>query len=85
MERRRRLRTKVLLGFESDFTIKKIDVPSLVMHGEDDQIVPVKTRDSIHGNDRKYCLDNDGIYLHTGYYGSGMEISKDTSKKSVCY
>src|SRR5512133_3618827 len=29
---------------ESDFTedLKKIDVPTLVMHGEDDQIVPVK-------------------------------------------
>ena len=29
---------------ETDFTedLKKIDVPSLVMHGEDDQIVPVK-------------------------------------------
>ena len=29
---------------ETDFTedFKKIDVPTLVMHGEDDQIVPVK-------------------------------------------
>ena len=29
---------------ETDFTedLKKIDVPTLVMHGEDDQIVPVK-------------------------------------------
>jgi len=29
---------------ESDFTedLNKIDVPTLVMHGEDDQIVPVK-------------------------------------------
>ena len=29
---------------ETDFTedLKKIDVPALVMHGEDDQIVPVK-------------------------------------------
>lgn len=29
---------------ESDFTedLKKFDVPTLVMHGEDDQIVPVK-------------------------------------------
>ena len=33
---------------ETDFTedLKKIDVPTLVMHGEDDQIVPVK--DSAH-------------------------------------
>jgi non-heme chloroperoxidase len=31
---------------ETDFTeeLKKIDVPTLVMHGEDDQIVPVRTR-----------------------------------------
>ena len=30
---------------ETDFTedLKKIDVPTLVMHGEDDQIVPVRT------------------------------------------
>jgi non-heme chloroperoxidase len=30
--------------FETDFTedLKNIDVPTLVMHGEDDQIVPVK-------------------------------------------
>jgi len=29
---------------ETDFTedLKKIDVPTLVLHGEDDQIVPVK-------------------------------------------
>jgi non-heme chloroperoxidase len=29
---------------ETDFTedLKKLDVPTLVMHGEDDQIVPVK-------------------------------------------
>jgi non-heme chloroperoxidase len=29
---------------ETDFTgnLKKIDVPTLVMHGDDDQIVPVK-------------------------------------------
>jgi non-heme chloroperoxidase len=29
---------------ETDFTedLKKFDVPTLVMHGEDDQIVPVK-------------------------------------------
>ncbi len=29
---------------ETDFTenLKRIDVPTLVMHGEDDQIVPVK-------------------------------------------
>ena len=29
---------------ETDFTedLKKIDVPELVLHGEDDQIVPVK-------------------------------------------
>jgi non-heme chloroperoxidase len=29
---------------ENDFTgeLKKIDVPTLVMHGDDDQIVPVK-------------------------------------------
>ena len=29
---------------ETDFTedLKKIDVPALVLHGEDDQIVPVK-------------------------------------------
>jgi non-heme chloroperoxidase len=33
---------------ETDFTedLKKIDVPTLVLHGEDDQIVPVK--DSAH-------------------------------------
>jgi non-heme chloroperoxidase len=33
---------------ETDFTedLKKFDVPALVMHGEDDQIVPVK--DSAH-------------------------------------
>ena len=33
---------------ETDFTedLKKIDVPALVLHGEDDQIVPVK--DSAH-------------------------------------
>ena len=33
---------------ETDFTedLKKFDVPTLVMHGEDDQIVPVK--DSAH-------------------------------------
>ena len=31
---------------ETDFTedLKKFDVPTLVMHGEDDQIVPVKDR-----------------------------------------
>jgi non-heme chloroperoxidase len=31
---------------ETDFTedLKKIDVPTLVMHGEDDQIVPVRTQ-----------------------------------------
>jgi non-heme chloroperoxidase len=31
---------------ETDFTedLKKIDVPTLVLHGEDDQIVPVKDR-----------------------------------------
>jgi len=29
---------------ETDFTedLKKIDVPTLVMHGEDDQLVPIK-------------------------------------------
>jgi len=29
---------------ESDFTedLKKFDVPTLVMHGEDDQVVPIK-------------------------------------------
>jgi non-heme chloroperoxidase len=37
---------------ETDFTedLKKIDVPTLVMHGEDDQIVPVK--DSAHKSAR---------------------------------
>jgi hypothetical protein len=28
-------------------------------------------------------LDNDGIYLHTSYHGSGMEVSKGTNEKSV--
>ena len=37
---------------ETDFTedLKKIDVPTLVLHGEDDQIVPVK--DSAHKSAR---------------------------------
>jgi non-heme chloroperoxidase len=31
---------------EADFTkdLKKFDIPTLVLHGEDDQIVPVRTR-----------------------------------------
>jgi non-heme chloroperoxidase len=35
---------------ETDFTedLKKIDVPTLVMHGEDDQIVPVKVGTTHH-------------------------------------
>jgi pimeloyl-ACP methyl ester carboxylesterase len=47
---------------ETDFTedLKKIDVPTLVMHGEDDQIVPVKTppksRPSSLKAPRKYTI-----------------------------
>jgi non-heme chloroperoxidase len=34
----------VCQGTETDFTedLKKFDIPTLVLHGEDDQIVPVK-------------------------------------------
>jgi len=37
---------------ETDFTedLKKIDVPTLIMHGEDDQIVPV------HDSARKWLI-----------------------------
>ena len=33
---------------ETDFTedLKKIDVPTLIMHGDDDQIVPLAARDA---------------------------------------
>src|SRR5262245_9702093 len=42
---RARLQSRTIKAFsETDFTedLMKFDIPSLVMHGEDDQIVPVK-------------------------------------------
>ena len=36
--------TKLKAFFETDFTedLKKIDIPILVIYGEDDQVVPIK-------------------------------------------
>jgi non-heme chloroperoxidase len=53
---------------ETDFTedLKKIDVPTLVLHGEDDQIVPVK--DSAHKS-AKLIADVTEIYYPGAPHG----------------
>jgi non-heme chloroperoxidase len=40
---------------ETDFTedLKKIDVPTLILHGDDDQIVPIADSASAFGQDRQ--------------------------------
>ena len=53
---------------ETDFTedLKKFDVPTLVLHGEDDQIVPVK--DSAHKS-AKLIKDAKEIYYPGAPHG----------------
>ena len=36
-----------------------------------------------HGNDRKYCLDNDRFYSYTGYNGDRMEDRNAKRQKMI--
>jgi pimeloyl-ACP methyl ester carboxylesterase len=48
---------------QTDFTedLKKITVPVLVMHSEDDQIVPYADDGSIHRILERYCARTDAL------------------------
>jgi non-heme chloroperoxidase len=53
---------------ETDFTedLKRIDVPTLIMHGDDDQIVPIDARVARHVHDQQGSDQRRSAGVHQG-------------------